>query len=467
MKPTAAKKFCNGTAVSARGEGAESLNRRSYPSYKESGVEWLGSVPSHWEVLAVKRLSLVLRGASPRPIDDPKYFDEEGEYAWTRITDVSKSGGFLRTCPQRLSDLGASQSVKLEPGSLFLSIAATVGKPCITGIKACIHDGFVYFPFLKENPKYLFYVFDSGELYKGLGKLGTQLNLNSDTVGAIKLSIPCRDEQDEIVSFLDRETARIDNLIAEKQKFIDLLKEKRQALISHVVTKGLDPKVKMKDSGIEWIGEVPEHWNVSPLKHVIESIESGTSVNAADTPADEYKVGVLKTSCVYGGEFKWEENKTVIEEDIHRISCQLKKGTLIVSRMNTPDLVGSAGIVNHAPSNIYLPDRLWQISITDDALPKFIHLWTQTPAYRAQVKISCAGTSSSMQNLSQDKFNNFVVPLPPLTEQSEILKDIEQRELLLNKVIDETETSLELLKEHRTALISAAVTGKIDVRDQQ
>ena len=117
-----------------------------HPKLKPTGIEWLGEVPEHWAVKAIKRESTVLRGASPRPIDNEIYFDEEGEYAWVRIADVSAAGMYLRETTQQLSDLGQSLSVSLEPGSLFLSIAGTVGKPCITGIKCCIHDGFVYFP---------------------------------------------------------------------------------------------------------------------------------------------------------------------------------------------------------------------------------------------------------------------------------------------------------------------------------
>ena len=117
-----------------------------YPAYKDSGVEWLGEIPEHWTKIAIKRISTVGRGASPRPIDDPKYFDENGEYSWVRIADVSKSDGYLNTTLQQLSSLGSSLSVKMQPGELFVSIAGTVGKPCITNIKACIHDGFVYFP---------------------------------------------------------------------------------------------------------------------------------------------------------------------------------------------------------------------------------------------------------------------------------------------------------------------------------
>ena len=159
---------------------------KSYVEYRDSGAEWIGTVPVPWKVIKVKRLCQVRRGASPRPIDDPLYFEDEGEYAWVRISDVTASKKYLRTTRQRLSTLGQSKSVALEPGGLFVSIAGSVGKPIITSIKCCIHDGFVYFVDLKENPEYLYYVFFGGELYKGLGKLGTQLNLNTDTVGDIR-----------------------------------------------------------------------------------------------------------------------------------------------------------------------------------------------------------------------------------------------------------------------------------------
>src|SRR5690606_37015382 len=113
---------------------------------KDSEVEWLGSVPSNWKVLQIRRLTPVQRGASPRPIDDPIYFEDEGEWGWVRIQDVTAARGHLEFTSQRLSTLGASLSVKLEPGALFMSIAGSVGKPCITRIPCCIHDGFVYFP---------------------------------------------------------------------------------------------------------------------------------------------------------------------------------------------------------------------------------------------------------------------------------------------------------------------------------
>jgi type I restriction enzyme S subunit len=207
---------------------------------KDSGVEWLGEVPAHWEVCAIKRLSPVKRGASPRPIDEDKYFDEEGEYAWTRIADVTASDMYLKSAPQRLSALGSSLSVKLEPGSLFLSIAATVGKPCIAGIRACIHDGFVYFPELELSPFFLFRVFEAGQAYKGLGKMGTQLNLNTDTVGAIKIAVPPPQEVQKIVAYLELELGKLDRLMERQNTICHILQERRTALISAAVTGKID-----------------------------------------------------------------------------------------------------------------------------------------------------------------------------------------------------------------------------------
>ncbi len=207
---------------------------------KPSGVEWLGDVPEHWEVRRVKSLSLVKRGASPRPIADPKYFDDNGEYAWVRIADVSASSRHLETTTQRLSSLGDSLSVRLEPGALFLSIAGSVGKPIITKIKCCIHDGFVYFPRFRGNAEFLCRVFSCGAPFHRLGKLGTQLNLNTDTVGGICVGWPPADEQAAIVAYLDEATASSERACASTRREIALLREYRTRLIADVVTGKLD-----------------------------------------------------------------------------------------------------------------------------------------------------------------------------------------------------------------------------------
>jgi len=207
---------------------------------KDSGVDWIGEIPSGWILVSIKRLCSIKRGSSPRPIDNPDYFDVNGEFSWVRIADVSSSERYLENTKQQLSELGSSLSTKRYPGDLFLSIAGTVGKPIITKIKCCIHDGFVWFDGLSINQEFLYYVFSVGQCFKGLGKMGTQLNLNTDTVGLVKIPLMDIQEQQEIVDYLDKETSKIDKLVDIESKRIILLKEYRQTLISEVVTGKVD-----------------------------------------------------------------------------------------------------------------------------------------------------------------------------------------------------------------------------------
>jgi type I restriction enzyme S subunit len=212
-----------------------------------------------------------------------------------------------------------------------------------------------------------------------------------------------------------------------------------------------------KESGVAWLGHVPTHWSVSKVKTVIKAIDSGVSVNAVDTPAADGSAGVLKTSCVYDGTFRFEENKAVLEEELSRVACAVEKDTVIVSRMNTPALVGAAGLVKESRPNIYLPDRLWQIHF-QNCVPSFVHYWTLSPIYRYQVEIACAGTSSSMQNLGQDQFKSFWIPLPTFSEQSTIAAFLDRETGKIDALIAEQEKLLTLLAEKRQATISHAVT---------
>lgn len=203
---------------------------------KESGIVWIGEIPEHWPIKRIKDLTEVKRGASPRPIDDPIFFDDNGEFAWVRISDLTASERYLEFTKEKLSTLGASLSVKRYPKDFILSIAGTVGKPIITKIKCCIHDGFVWFPNLKIDCEYLFYIFSTGLPYQGLGKLGTQLNLNTETVGLISIPLPSNSEIIEIVSYLDDKVQKIESIITNLKAQIETLKELRKTLINDVVT---------------------------------------------------------------------------------------------------------------------------------------------------------------------------------------------------------------------------------------
>jgi len=447
----------------------------SFPSYlqmKHSKHEWLGKLPAHWTIQTLKSLFRIVGGATPKS-EVTDFWD--GNIAWITPSDLSGSEIPLLKSSQRkitTEGLNSCGTTIVPVGSIVLSTRAPIGSIGISDIELCTNQGCKSLvPLAGVSSSYFAFVISvAKEQLKTRGKGTTFLELSGDELGAFKVCVPSLDEQTAIASFLDRETGKIDDLVNEQKRLIELLKEKRQAVISHAVTKGLDPNVKMKPSGVEWLGDVPEHWEVKQLRHLIKSISSGTSVNAIDTPATENELGVLKTSCVYSGEFNPSENKTIIPEEYPRVSCPVISDTLIVSRMNTPDLVGAAGLSIENLSNIFLPDRLWQIQFCD-ASAAFVHLWTLTLEYRAQVHIACAGTSSSMQNLSQDQFKAFCLVVPPLQEQLIIVDKIHTEIQRTKEILDQSEAAIKLLLERRSTLISAAVTGRIDVHaltpDQQ
>lgn len=434
---------------------------QAYAEYKDSGVEWLEEVPREWDIIKIKHLSTVKRGASPRPIDDPKYFDDNGEYAWVRIADVSASDMYLLNTTQTMSDLGSSLSVKLEPNQLFLSIAGTVGKPCINKIKACIHDGFVYFPELKIPNKYLFYVFAGEQAYKGLGKMGTQLNLNTDTVGDIKVALP-KSQSDiyKIIEFLDHETTKIDHLIEKQQQLIELLKEKRQAVISHAVTKGLDPNVLMKDSGVEWLGEVPEHWNMAPVRRYL--VEHRQGYYTTESYVDEGLKLLRITDLRDLGEINISNCPMVNESDTTHL-FKLQKGDVVFARTGG---AGSFGVITEDYENLIYASYLIRFRFMNKIFePDYLRFLFQSDSFQLSVKQNIHGGVN--QNIHAEDIKNTVICAPSLSEQKEIIEYLENQCLLFENLIYKASYSVKLMQERRTALISSAVTGKIDVRNWQ
>lgn len=427
---------------------ASNVNR--YKSYKESGVEWLGEVPEHWQVKRIKDITLVKRGASPRPIDDPVYFDEHGEYSWVRIADLTASERYLLNTKEKLSTLGASLSVKRYPGNFFLSIAGTVGKPIITKIKCCIHDGFVWFPGLKINPEFLYYIFSTGLPYQGLGKLGTQLNLNTEIVGLISIPIPPPLEIERIVKNIDTKTAEID-------RQIDLLSQKaahygklKQSLINETVTRGLDKSVPMKDSGVEWIGEVPEHWEVRRINDIAIQNKTKNS-NLAEK-------NLLSLS--YGRIIRKDFNTSfgLLPESFETYQV-VNKGTIILrltdlqndQRSLRVGLASERGIITSA----YL-GLVFNRSINSNFAYYLLHVYDL-----AKVFYWFGGGLRSTMRFDDIKVIPFIIP--PVDEQEAIAKYLDEKTAQIDRIVTAINTQIDKLKDLRKVLINNLVTGKIKV----
>ncbi len=423
-----------------------------YDAYKDSGVEWLRDVPNHWEILRIKSLSLVRRGASPRPIDAPKYFSENGEYAWVRIADVTASNHYLTETKEKLSKLGSSYSVKILPGQLFLSIAGSVGKPIISRIKCCIHDGFVYFPFLKIDNEFLYRVFECGTPFIGLGKHGTQLNLNTETVGNIKIALPPQNEQLAIVNFLDRKALEIDQIIEIKEQQIALLNERKQIVIQKAVTQGLDPNVPMRDSGEEWIGEIPVHWEIRANRTIFkERNEQGKE----SLPL----LSVSIHSGVSNEEIPEEDNirgRVKIEDKSKYIL--VKKGDIVFNMMRAWQGGIGAVSLDGMVSPAYIVAKP-----NDFINSKFFEYQYRCPEFIQQMDCYSKGITDFRKRLYWDGFKQLLTVVPPLDEQLKIVEQIKEIEQQTNFAIQIKNQQIEKLKEYKTTLINDAVTGKIKV----
>jgi len=437
-----------------------------YERYKDSGVEWIGEVPEEWKVKPFKRCCRVKRGASPRPIEDEKYFEEEGEYAWVRIADVTASEKYLLTTTQRLSKLGASLSVKMEPNSIFLSIAGSVGKPIITKIKCCIHDGFVWFEDLKLDTTFLYYLFISGRLFEGLGKLGTQLNLNTETVGSIRIPVPSDEEQTAIARYLDAQTAAIDEAVRKKEALAQRLERLRQSVIHEAVTGGLDAGVAKKASGVEWLGEVPGHWEVMPLKRVMTLLTdydaNGSfstikdNVNRVDAEEDRF-AWMVRATDLENLSTKTEEDFVWVDEKTFSFlrKSSLQEGDLLIAKRGE---IGKVYLMPPTPHPATLGPNMYLLRFTDAVSPRFLFYYFFSPSGREQLATSNLATTIGA--LYKEEVRALQIALPSLEEQTVIVAHLDAFTARIDALRKKLSDQIARLRAYRSSLIAEVVTGK-------
>jgi len=290
--------------------------------------------------------------------------------------------------------------------------------------------------------------------------------LNRETVYEQRVALPELEVQRQIANYLDRETARIDSLVAEKERMLALLEEKRAALISRAVTRGLNPNASLKPSGLDWLGDIPEHWDVRRLKFVVGVLNQGSSPVAANSPAGPGELGILKLSAVSKGRFKREENKALKESDEDEEALSLRKGDVLITRGNTPELVADVACVPNDEPNLLLPDLIYRLRVrVDQVMPEFLTYFLTTQTARVQIRRDARGSSGSMVKVSQGHVLDWQMPLPPMPEQLEIVDSIHAEEGKSQAINEHLFQSVSLLTERRAALITAAVTDKIPTKE--
>ena len=438
-----------------------------YPQYKDSGVDWLGQVPAHWEVKPFKRE--IDRNDGGVWGDDP---DGKGDTIVLRSTEQTVDGRWQISEPatRKLSDDERSASFLAE-GDLLLTKSSGsslhIGKTTLVtpeiASMACCYSNFMQRIRTKSSllPKLAWYVMNNDLARRQFDLLSNSTtglaNLNGTMVGQILVPVPPFPEQREIAGFLDRETGKIDALVAEQERLLELLKEKRQAVISHAVTRGLNPNAPLKPSGLDWLGDVPAHWEICMLKRVFRSVDYGIS----DSLDAEGPIAILRMGNIENGQVVMDDLKYTKEVDKGLL---LQCGDLLYNRTNSLDLIGKVGMFRGSEDGpVSFASYLVRIRTVNDSLPEFFAYLLNTEGVLGLARAN-AFVAIGQCNLNPTRYGQIEIALPPLSEQRAIVAHLDAATAQFDALTAEVERALALLQERRTALISAAVTGQIDVR---
>lgn len=409
-----------------------------YERYKESGVEWLGEVPSGWQIALAKRFLTVKSG-------DMISASEEAEQGHPIV-----GGNGVR---------GYTEKINTPGDTLVIGrVGALCG--CVHHIEEDFWASEHAYRVIEKRPlsrRYLYHLLSAIDLNR-LAVRTAQPLLNTDIVEMQWIAMPPLPEQRAIAAFLDRETARIDALVEAQRRLIELLKEKRQAVISHAVTKGLDPTVPMKDSGIEWLGQVPAHWNVVTIRRIAKRVQTGTTPSI-DPASDQLEDGLdWFTPGDFGPSF-------ILGNASKRVSLNaVASGEVRVFPSDSVLVVGigaTLGRIGLSDRECSANQQINAISADESIVPMFL-AYALSDQEEIMRKLSNASTIGIM---NQDKTKDLWICRPPFEEQMMLVAEIGAQLRLLDELSLAAEAASELLRERRSALISAAVTGKIDVRN--
>ena len=437
-----------------------------YPEYKDSGVEWLGQVPVHWNVGSSRWLTQRYSGGTPDKTK-PEYW-QDGTVPWLNSGAVNDR---LITEPSTYitDEAFAKSSAKWIPkGALVMALAGqgkTKGMVAQLDIPStCNQSMAAIIPGAAIEGRFLFWWLDAN--YQNIRNMaGGDLRdgLNLELLGNIQCPLPSHDEQSKIAIFLDRETTKIDALVAEQRRLMELLKEKRQAVISHAVTKGLIPDAPMKPSGIEWLGDVPAHWRVGKCGFYL-SILSGFAFPSAGFSENDSDTKLLRGINVGVTRLKW--NETVYwkrEPDDGLGIYEMHEGDLVIG-MDRPLISEGMRVAKVKESDLpcLLLQRVASLQTGQQLNADYLLGLLSSEMFVAHFSPETTGVS--VPHISPEQINNFVIPVPPVCEQMSIVEFVDCESAKFDTLTAEAQRAIDLLQERRTALISAAVTGQIDVR---
>ena len=435
---------------------------KPYPAYRPSGVEWLGDVPAHWEEKRLKYLATVNDEALPEPTDPNM------EITYVDIGNVDSVGGITGTENLVFEDAPSRARRIVREGDVIVSTVRTYLKAIAridsTDDNLIVSTGFAVIRPRQLDEGFVAYALSSPYFVERVVAHSTGVSypaINASELACLDIAFPPLPEQRAIAAFLDRGTARIDALVSKKERLIELLQEKRTALITRAVTRGLDPNAPMKDSGVEWLGEIPAHWEVKRLKYLLrEPLQYGANEPSSHTDSDSPRY-VRITDINEDGTLR-DDTFRSIPNDIAE-PYLLAEGDLLFARSGAT--VGktfrydpSWGIAAYAG---YLIRARFDERLATSA---FLEYFTRSQSYADWILGNLI--QSTIQNVSAERYANLIVPKPPIPEQRAIADFLDRETARLDALVAKVQEAIDRLRELRVALISAAVTGRIDVRDE-
>lgn len=438
-----------------------------YQDKAETHNIWIKSIPREWKIVPLKYMcsGFVKDG----PHETPKFIDEG--IPFLSVDGIQNNKLVFEGCRYISIEDDVRFSLKCKPrkGNILLGKAASVGKVAFVEND---NDFNVWSPLAVINPKdirlgrFIFYCLQSYELQLQcdvFSNSNTQKNLGMTTIDNLSFPYPSINEAEKISDFLDQETAKIDGLIAKQEKLIELLKEKRQAVISHAVTKGLNPNVLMKDSGVEWLGEVPEHWEIIKFDYVIDTIGDidHHMPSSVDVGVPYVMTGDLRD---FVSDIDFENCKNVSYSDYKKLSRKIKtaKDDIIFARYAT---IGTLSYVDIDAEFLVSYSCVTIKPNPQRVTGKYLFYYLKSQAFLQAIQQQI--NSNTQGNVGVDSLRNVRILLPSVFEQEQIIDVLKNDLIMMDNLIAKSRLAIQLMQERRTALISAAVTGKIDVRKWQ
>jgi type I restriction enzyme, S subunit len=436
---------------------------KPYEAYKESGLPWLGQVPSHWKIQRAKSIF--------------QRVDERSTTGKEELLTVSSARGIVprKTATVTMFKAESYLGYKLcWPGDLVInSLWAWAGGLGVSNYHGIISSAYGVYRVRRDAemaPAFVHEFVRSSSFHwelriRSKGVWTSRLQLTDLSFLDAPMLIPSPTEQPAIVRFLNWANGRLARAIRAKQRVIALLNEQKQAIIERAVTRGLDPSVSLKRSRAPWLGDLPKHWEERRLKHCITRVEQGWSPQCDAQPAGDNEWGVLKVGCVNKDSLAEGQNKKLPESLEPDRNLELQDGDILVSRANTRELLGLAALAEKPRPRLIVCDKLFRFRTRREFFnSRFLVLSLRAKPSRAQIESSTNGASTSMQNIGQGVLKNLLVAMPPVTEQDEIVAHIAVATEPSRAAISRLEREIDLLREYRTRLVADVVTGKLDVR---